>query len=294
MWRDAVSGMKSHSTEPLTRKGVLLQIILFLLAGVMLFYSVMLVFTSNFNMGNLIVWVLTAACCVYAVWHRRLNAWFTGPLSGRIVLTVLICGAVFYAGMLAFVAVSGYANPPSGNEKVVIVLGAGLRKDKPSLLLRYRLDKAYEFAQAHPDAVVITTGGQGRDEWVPEGQAMRDYLIEKGLSPDRVLAETRSTSTEENFAFARQIMEQQGMDVTQLIVYVTNAFHCYRGGKYAQMAGFDQVTALPAGIPLRSIPTCYLREVFAVLYYWVFRSSASGLMQNMVGILSLNKKFFYK
>nr|WP_317398920.1 YdcF family protein [uncultured Gemmiger sp.] len=286
--------MKSHSTEPLTRKGVLLQIILFLLAGVMLFYSVMLVFTSNFNMGNLIVWVLTAACCVYAVWHRRLNAWFTGPLSGRIVLTVLICGAVFYAGMLAFVAVSGYANPPSGNEKVVIVLGAGLRKDKPSLLLRYRLDKAYEFAQAHPDAVVITTGGQGRDEWVPEGQAMRDYLIEKGLSPDRVLAETRSTSTEENFAFARQIMEQQGMDVTQLIVYVTNAFHCYRGGKYAQMAGFDQVTALPAGIPLRSIPTCYLREVFAVLYYWVFRSSASGLMQNMVGILSLNKKFFYK
>lgn len=271
-----------------------MQIALYVLAGVMLFYSVMLVFTSNFNMGNLIVWVLTAACCVYAVWHRQLNAWFTGPLAGRITLAVLVCGAVFYAGMLAFVAFSGYANPPAGNEKVVIVLGAGLRKDKPSLLLRYRLDKAYEFAQAHPDALVITTGGQGRDEWVPEGQAMRDYLIEKGLSPDRVVPETKSTSTEENFAFARQILEEMGIDADQPIVYVTNAFHCYRGGKYASMAGFTQVSALPAGIPLRSIPTCYLREVFAVLYYWVFRSSESGLMQNMVGILSLNKKFFYK
>ena len=156
-----------------------MQIALYVLAGVMLFYSVMLVFTSNFNMGNLIVWVLTVACCVYAVWHRQLNAWFTGPLAGRITLAVLICGAVFYAGMLAFVAFSGYANPPTGNEKVVVVLGAGLRKDKPSLLLRYRLDKAYEFVQAHPDALVITTGGQGRDEWVPEGQAMRDYLIEE-------------------------------------------------------------------------------------------------------------------
>lgn len=294
MWQDVACGMKSKPTEPKTHKGVLLQIALYLLAGVMLFYSVMLVFTSNFNMGNLIVWILTAACCVYALCHQRLNAWFTGPLIGRITLAVLICGAVFYAGMMAFVAFSGYANPPTGNEKVVIVLGAGLRKDKPSLLLRYRLDKAYEFAQSHPDTLVITTGGQGRDEWVPEGQAMRDYLIEKGLSPDRVVAETKSTSTEENFAFARQILEEMGVDADQPIVYVTNAFHCYRGGKYAQMAGFTQVSALPAGIPLRSIPTCYLREVFAVLYYWVFRSSESGLMQNMVGILSLNKKFFYK
>ncbi len=73
-------------------------------------------------------------------------------------------------------------NPATGQEKVVIVLGAGLRKDRPSLLLRYRLDKAYEYTVAHPDALVITTGGQGRDEWVPEGQAMRNYLIETGLS----------------------------------------------------------------------------------------------------------------
>ena len=286
--------MKLHGTETKTRKGVFLQIFLYVLAGIMLFYSVMLVLTSNFNMGNLIVWILTVACCGYALWHRRLNAWFTGPLTGRIVLGVLICGAVFYAGMLAFVACSGYANPPTGDEKVVIVLGAGLRRDKPSLLLRYRLDKALEFAQAHPDTLVITTGGQGKDEWVPEGQAMRDYLIEKGLDPNRVVAETKSTSTEENFAFARQILEQRGIDTSRPIVYVTNAFHCYRGGKYAQMAGFTDVAALPAGIPLRSIPTCYLREVFAVLYYWVFRSSENGLMQNMVGILSLNKKFFYK
>ena len=86
MWQDVVCGMKSKPTEPKTRKGVLLQIALYLLAGVMLFYSVMLVYTSNFNMGNLIVWILTAACCVYALCHQRLNAWFTGPLIGRITL----------------------------------------------------------------------------------------------------------------------------------------------------------------------------------------------------------------
>ena len=135
----------------------------------------------------------------------------------------------------------------------MIVLGAGLRKDKPSMLLRYRLDKAYEYAVEHPDLLIVTSGGQGRDEWVPEGQAMRDYLIEKGLPADRVLAENKSTSTEENFAFSLDILKERG-----------------------------------------SVLPCYLREALALAYYWVFKTSTSGPMHAMVGLLDLNKKFFYK
>ena len=158
--------------------------------------------------------------------------------------------------------------------------------------MRYRLDKAYEYAVAHPDALVITTGGQGRDEWVPEGQAMRNYLIEKGLDSHRVLAECKSTSTEENFLFAKEILVQQGISAQEPVVYVTNAFHCYRGGVYAAMAGFTTAHALPAGIPLRSVLTCYLREAAAVIYYWLFKSSRTGFMQPLVGLLSLNKSSF--
>lgn len=271
-----------------------MQILVAVLAVLMVLYSISLVLTSNFNMGNLMVWVLSAACSVYAIWFRALNTWFVHTMPGRITLAILAVGAAFLIGMLAFVAASGYGNLPTGQERVIIVLGAGLRRDRPSLLLRYRLDKALEYAQAHPDTIVVTTGGQGRDEWVPEGKAMRDYLIEKGLAPARVLAETRSTSTEENFVFARDILAERGVDLALPIVYVTNAFHCYRAGEYARMAGFADARALPAGIPLRSVPTCYLREVMAVLYYWVFRSSRSGFMQQMVGLLSLNKKFFYR
>lgn len=256
-------------------------------------YSVGLVFTSNFNMGNLLVWLLTAAVDCYAVWHRPINRWFsTGP--GRVVGIVLLAGALLYGAVLVFVAVGGYTNSATGQEQAIVVLGAGLRGDRPSLLLRYRLDKAYEYACAHSEMLVVTSGGQGRDEWVPEGQAMRDYLIDKGLDPDRVLAETRSTSTEENFAFSRQILLDRGLAEDMSIVYVTNAFHCYRAGEYARRAGFADPHALPAGISVLSVLPCYLREVLAVLYYWVFKTSRSGFMHQMVGILSLNKKFFYK
>lgn len=257
-------------------------------------YAVWLIFTSNFNMGNLMVWLLAGCVDIYACWQAPIHAWLHGTTAGRAVFAAVLAGGVVYGALLCFVAVSGYANPPTGQEKVLIVLGAGLRRDRPSLLLRYRLDCAYEYACAHPDTLVVTAGGQGRDEWVPEGQAMREYLIEKGLSPDRVLAECRSTSTEENFLFAREILEEQGISTDEPILYVTNAFHCYRGGEYARMAGFAEAHALPAGIPLSGVPSCYLREAAAVMYYWLFKSSRTGFMRSFVGILSLNKKFFYK
>lgn len=267
--------------------------LVYLLAAVLTVSSVSLALLSNFNMGNLMVWLLTAAVDVYAVWHKPLNAWFrTGP--GRAAWWVLVIGAALYALLVGFVAVSGRANTATGREQVVIVLGAGLHKDQPSRLLAFRLDRAYEYAAAHPDALVITSGGQGRDEWVPEGQAMRDYLIAKGLDPGRILAECRSTSTEENFAFSLELLRQRGLDETVPIVYVTNAFHCYRAGRYAAMAGFADAAALPAATPLTSLAPCYLREALALAYYWVFKTSETGPMHSLVGLLSLNKKFFYK
>lgn len=267
--------------------------LLYLLAVVLVVYSVSLVILSNFNMGNLMVWLLTACVVGYAVFRRTLHAWFSHG-TGRVVFWVLAALAAIYLAVIAFVSVSGYTNPPTGNEQVVLVLGAGLHKDKPSKLLQYRLNKAYEFAAAHPDTLVITSGGQGRDEWLPEGNAMRDYLIAKGLPADRVLAESGSTSTEENFAFSLTILREHGFDETTPIVYVSNAFHCYRAGKYAALAGFTKATALPAATPLRSVLPCYLREALALLYYWVFKTSASGPMHAMVGLLELNKNFFYK
>ena len=62
----------------------------------------------------------------------------------------------------------------------------------------------------------------------------------------------------------------------------------------AAAGGLLAVQLLPAATPLRSVLPCYLREALALLYYWVFKTSASGPMHAMVGLLELNKNFFYK
>ena len=129
-------------------------------------YSVSLIFLSNFNMGNLMVWLLTACVAGTPCSAARSACGFPraqdGSFSG--------CWPFWpgwYLALIAFVSVSGYMNPPTGTKGSSSCWGPGLHKDKPSKLLQCRLNKAYDYATAHPDTLVITSGGQGRDEWRP-------------------------------------------------------------------------------------------------------------------------------
>ena len=107
---------------------------------------------------------------------------------------------------------------------------------------------------------------------------MRDYLVARGVPEQQIISEEKSTSTEENFAFSRQLMEQAGLRAEEPILLVSNDFHCYRAKQYAAMAGFAKVTALAAPTPFTAIIPCYLREVAALVYYWLFRSSRTGFL----------------
>ena len=265
------------------RKMPLKIIIIWALAALFLADSIMRTFRSNFNFGILIMYTITAALWVYGLFHKQIDA-FCAVGFGKVLKILFFCGMGLFCILLGFVAISGYSNLPQGNEKAVIVLGAGLRKDVPSNLLRRRLEKAYEYHLENPEAWVVVTGGQGKDETIPEGVAMARWLENKGVPSDKIIIEDKSTSTEENLLFARQLLEEKGVSASDPVVVVTNAFHCYRGGKYAQMAGFSDVDTLPASIGIYSIMPCYFREVFAVLYYWVFKSSRSGWMLPFVGV----------
>lgn len=246
-------------------------IIVWLLAIFFLIDSILRGLRSSFTVGVLMVYCITAALWVYAIFHKQIDA-FCAHGVGRVLKILFFCGCTVFAGLLVFVAVSGYTNTARHDEKAVIVLGAGLRGTRVSNVLARRLDAAYDYYLENPDAVIVVTGGQGPGEDIPEAQAMKAYLVQKGVPAGQILEENKSTSTEENFRFARAILEANGFDAGAPVAYVSNAFHCYRAGKYAALAGFSDVRAVPASISASSILSCYLREVMALLYYWVFRA----------------------
>ncbi|GEB58781.1 YdcF family protein [Streptomyces gardneri] len=149
----------------------------------------------------------------------------------------------------------------------VVVLGSGLiggRRVPP--LLASRLDRGrqvYETLAARGgDApVLITSGGQGPDEALPESHAMADYLVERGFPAGAVVREDRSRTTEENMLFSKELMERDRPGSSCVIV--TNNFHAFRAALMARRAGVDgQVVGSPTAAYFW--PSATMREFVAV------------------------------
>jgi len=115
----------------------------------------------------------------------------------------------------------------------VVVLGAQVRKSGPSLVLRYRLDKAIEYLDENPNTICIVSGGKGPNEPFPEAQGMADYLKEHGIDEQRILEEPDSKTTEENIVNSKKLISDDNASVG----VITNNFHMFRALQIAHKYG---------------------------------------------------------
>lgn len=100
---------------------------------------------------------------------------------------------------------------------------------------------------------------------------MKKWLVANGVPPSVVIEEDKSTSTEENLRFALPLLRRAGVTEEEPVAVVTNAFHCYRAGRYAAGVGYTKARTVPASMSVISLLPSYLREVLALLYMWLFR-----------------------
>ena len=108
---------------------------------------------------------------------------------------------------------------------------------------------------------MIVAGGQGSDEPVPEAQAMAAYLTERGFPADRLACEDQSSTTEENLAFSKAIMDELRPGARAAIV--TSDFHAFRSALLARRLGIrGQVSGARVAGYYR--PSAVLREFAAV------------------------------
>ena len=115
----------------------------------------------------------------------------------------------------------------------IIILGAGLIGTRVTPLLAARIDKGIELLHDNPNAVLIMSGGQGPGEDIAEGEAMARYAEQKGVDLGKIIVEGKSTSTEENSLFSRELMS---WDRPRVIV-VTTAYHVFRALLLAKQHG---------------------------------------------------------
>lgn len=181
----------------------------------------------------------------------------------RCYITCLALGFVIFLIFQGLI-ISG-ASTQEADIDAMIVLGAGLRNNAPSLVLQTRLDAAIEYLETRENIPVIVSGGLGLGQSITEAEAMFHYLRTRGIDESLIFKEDASTNTFENLAFSREIMNDLGIDVENAtIAIVSNEFHLFRAKHIASNAGLDAVgvAAATPGLSLRAL--YFFREAFAL------------------------------
>ena len=180
---------------------------------------------------------------------------------------------------------------PALDKDFIIILGCWFRKDGTlPPLLKGRVDRALAFWRQQKEAtgkeaLLIPSGGQGRDESMPEAEAMRRYLLAQGVPEGAIRPEAQSQNTYQNMAFSKKIMEEINSQGKPL--FATTNYHVFRSGLWAHQAGLSA-----EGIGGRTKwwfwPNAFMRECVGLLQKrWKQELLLLFLLMAFFGVLSM-------
>ncbi len=228
-------------------------------------YSLMVFMVGSGTM-SFTIWLAGAVFFGLCFFLAGKGRWGRVPKACRITAYAL-CAAVGAVFLICQVAIlSHFFDKGEPELDYVIVLGAQMRSSGPSVIYRYRLEKAAQYLQENPDTICITTGGKGSNESISEGAGGKEYLVSLGIPESRIIAEEESLDTAENIKNALELIGAQGAEEeTMSIGIVTNGFHVFRGVFLARRFTKAEVSGIAAYMQARFIPNNMVRECFGIL-----------------------------
>ncbi|SNT93994.1 DUF218 domain-containing protein [Aristaeella hokkaidonensis] len=184
------------------------------------------------------------------------------PVLGAVFCMTVIYGSVSF---LIFMIYTLFLQiiPRKKDFDYVIIHGSGLLEgDRVPKLLQDRLDKAIEVYRQDPTPPkLIPSGGQGSDESIPEAEAMKRYLLSKGIPEEDILPEERSTTTLENLRYSQEIINSfPGRKYTAL---VSSNYHVYRALRYCREIRL-KCTGIGSHVTFYYWPNAMIREYIAI------------------------------
>jgi uncharacterized SAM-binding protein YcdF (DUF218 family) len=147
----------------------------------------------------------------------------------------------------------------------IMVLGRHVKEE-----YQQRLERVVELSKQDPGSRILVLGGKPRGEELSEAQLGRDYLIKKGIDPERIVLEQESRHTLENMLHARELLQQQQ---EQSVVLVTSRYHLARAKGLATSLGIthqlcaaeERMTMTPSAI------LHMVREAYYLNWLWAAR-----------------------
>lgn len=241
-------------------------------AAVLFLAGIALRFVPGVRFSSYLCLGLAGLCGLWLILGRWAEKSVIGKWCKRIFLVCLAAVTVVLCAFETAIVTRGEEDWSALPVDAIIVLGAGVNGETPSLTLQTRIRKAADYMELHPEVPVVLSGGQGPGENITEAECMRRALWTNSEAWNRrYVLEDRSTSTAENFAFSKALLEEQGIDTdTAVIGVVTNDFHMFRAKLIAQREGLTTV-GVPAELPWWWLTAnYYVREAFALVKTLIF------------------------
>lgn len=243
---------------------IVVRLLLYLMAAGCFEYSVII---ARVNSGSkfYLVWDAIGIILILIAVGIRLKLHLSQPVKILIICLTFV-GLIVFTVLLTMI-LSCYHEREVREADYLIVLGAQIREDGPSVVLQYRLDRAVKYLTEYPDAKCIVSGGQGANEPCSEAEGMKRFLIGMGISADRIITEDESTSTRENFKFSAGLIPNGAT-----VAVLTNNFHMRRALLLANRMGIEEPVAIVAESSPLFAPNNILREVLGLVKDLIFRA----------------------
>lgn len=187
-----------------------------------------------------------------------------------IVFTLaLICGLILF-GVTEYFIIRASFGTLETQVDYLVVLGAKVRQDGPSVSLWDRIYETVSYLNAHPDTIAIVSGGQGEDEPITEAKSMHDELVKLGISEDRIWMEYKATSTDENLRYSLDLIEEKTGRRPQTLGVLSSEYHLFRASLMAKKLGIEFVGVPAKTTKITQLINHAMREVAGVWHFYIF------------------------
>ena len=154
---------------------------------------------------------------------------------------------------------------------VAIVLGAAISDGEVSPVYRERINHAITLYEEGTVDFIILTGGFGEGSYKSDSQVAKEYALSQDVPEERILIEEKSTITEENLGFSKEIMEENDLETA---IIVSDPLHMKRAMLMAKDYNITALSSPTTTSMYKSLKTkipFLLREEFFYVGYCVVR-----------------------
>ncbi|WP_123053024.1 YdcF family protein [Clostridium sp. JN-1] len=184
-----------------------------------------------------------------------------------VILLILIFTAAIILTGLDIICFGNNAVPKRSD--CIIILGCRVYGSTPSSFLKSRVEKGFELYKDGYGKYIIVSGGRGSGENISEAEAMKRYLVSKGMDSSKILIDDKSASTIANLINSKAIMKKNDLKTA---VIVSNKYHLNRASLMAKHEGIE---ASCSGVFVASHKydeaLGYIREIPALFKYYIIK-----------------------